>query len=600
MADSAIGIDRGIDAPAYSPLVSGDRGGNRSLRSHPADAPDPTSNDLASLIKLGITKVEMGADAEATDCFRKALDIGDRTLGPENPDLMLLLNDLTRLYLKQSAYAEAEPLLLRLLEMKRSKGEDHPEVATVLASLATVRQALGRHESAEQLWRRVLEIRERTLAPNHFAIATALEHLGDACAARGNIGEALPAYQRALTIRERTLGSGHPSLRTSKERIADLQLQSAEDTFEAPGGAMMPTPEKYRLLSGDHVRLSSPVPAREEFASPSPREAAPPVATRQTRVVLQIPTSEPLVPTTQTLRDAVVDVTASANSEAMPYRDALQTIREELEQPYPAASLSERFAVWVETLTAFLTRRQVVAVMIVGVVALLLLAVSKERAWGEFDQNGAANGAASQRIGPPAPAPASLGALATPVHDPVSVATASVPAKTVPAKPKVEERTTARRSEPETKKITLPTISTSIFSRLDSVATKTAAASARPDQVLMQPAATAGPTRRSTFDGSDQSAGPIRARLIGELPTPRVPRQAADVEGQVLVRFSVDLQGRPVMETFSVEASPSQLLTAAVRNVIPKMRFEPARVAGPDSKPIADVVQIGFRFTRER
>src|SRR5205814_4996200 len=99
----------------------------------------------------------------------------------------------TRLYLKQSEYSSAEPLLLRLLDLKRSKGEDHPEVATVLASLASVRQALGMHESAEQLWRRVLDIRERTLAPNHFATASALEHLGGSCAARGKLEEVLLA-----------------------------------------------------------------------------------------------------------------------------------------------------------------------------------------------------------------------------------------------------------------------------------------------------------------------------------------------------------------------------------------------------------------------
>jgi len=257
MADPAIGIDRGTDTAPYSPFPSG---GDRSGRStgQPAD-PFAAQNELAALIQLGTEKVDAGADADATECFRKALEIGERLLSPDNPDLVLLLNDLTRLYLKQSRYSDAEPLLLRLFEMKRSKGDDHPEVATVLASLAAVRQALGQHESAEQLWRRVLDIRERTLAPNHFAIATALEGLGEACAARGNNIEALPALQRALTIRERTLGAGHPSLRTSKERIADLQLQSAEDPFESAGGRdIVPSKEKYRLLSGEHLRLSAP------------------------------------------------------------------------------------------------------------------------------------------------------------------------------------------------------------------------------------------------------------------------------------------------------------------------------------------------------
>jgi hypothetical protein len=52
------------------------------------------------------------------------------------------------------------------------------------------------------------------------------------------------------------------------------------------------------------------------------------------------------------------------------------------------------------------------------------------------------------------------------------------------------------------------------------------------------------------------------------------------------------------MSTLSVVASPDPLLTAAVRKVIPGIRFEPARTGGSDSKPVGDVVQIGFRFAR--
>jgi len=139
MADSATGLERSFDPSAYSPLTS--------TPVSPADLPrgqqsvDDRQSDLASLIRLGASKQEAGEFAEAAECFRRALEVGDQTLDPENPDLVILLNDLTRLYLKQSAYASAEPLLLRLLELKRSKGDDHPEVATVLASLAAVRRA---------------------------------------------------------------------------------------------------------------------------------------------------------------------------------------------------------------------------------------------------------------------------------------------------------------------------------------------------------------------------------------------------------------------------------------------------------------------------
>src|SRR6267154_2883092 len=270
MADAAFGIDRSIETSSYSPTVGGDRPTSERAVRPPSDTEVEPQPEMLSLLKQGAAKLESGNDAEAVECLRRALEIGDRTAGPDHPDLIILLNDLTRIYLRQSAYAAAEPLLLRLLEMKRSKGEDHPEVATVLASLATVRQGLGRHESAEQLWRRVLEIRERTLAPNHFAIATALEHFGEACSARGKIRDALTAFQRAVTIRERTLGAEHPSLRASRERIADLQLQGFDGSFD-PGGAAPAvfSNDRFRLLSGESLAATVPAALTLE-RSPAP------------------------------------------------------------------------------------------------------------------------------------------------------------------------------------------------------------------------------------------------------------------------------------------------------------------------------------------
>jgi outer membrane biosynthesis protein TonB len=53
------------------------------------------------------------------------------------------------------------------------------------------------------------------------------------------------------------------------------------------------------------------------------------------------------------------------------------------------------------------------------------------------------------------------------------------------------------------------------------------------------------------------------------------------------------------MSSLSVQASPNPILTDAVRQVVSGIRFEPARTGGSDSKPVSDVVQVGFRFTRQ-
>jgi TonB family protein len=187
-------------------------------------------------------------------------------------------------------------------------------------------------------------------------------------------------------------------------------------------------------------------------------------------------------------------------------------------------------------------------------------------------------------------------------REPLSLADNTSTTKAITAKSRPAEERSSRVTKPTEKKtesrsetkLAVPTLSGGIMSRLDSVASTAANSNSRVAD-MFTPAPAAINTRR--FE-DDQSGVPSRARLIGDLPTPRVPSQVADVEGEVRVRFNVDADGRPVMSSFSVVNSPNPLLTAAVRKVIPDMRFEPARTAGPDAKAISDVVQVGFQFSR--
>ena len=623
MADSAIGLEHSIDSTSYSPVSNPDRGVTDRIPFSvlPGDEPDLAQSDLASLLKMGSLRQEAGNDAEAEEFFRKALEIADRTLGPEHPDLMLLLSDLTRLYLRKSAFGSAEPLLLRLLEIKRSKGEDHPEVATVLASLANVRQSLGRHESAEQLWRRVLEIRERTLAPNHFAIATALEHLGEACAARGKIDEALSTFQRALSIRERTLGAEHPSMRLGRERIADLQLQASDGMLEGgitPDGGT--TPERFRLLSGESRALTAPLPTLREKVSVSPPTARK-ISARihhSAAEKLQHPLADPIVEDAPVRPDPILTATSAAlanlavieagtPAEPVAYRDTLESLRAELEEPYETHTIGERGKRLLGSLMTSLGKKQIVAAGVVAVIALLVLAVfTDSHAFGETDQTApTASAAASPLVTTPAVTPAAVATttLGTGASVVASGGLTSV-TKTAPSHPPVvEERAVSSKKtpekKPEAKPISIPTLSNAVRSRLDSVAAIASTVTGRINEPIIPAAPNVLGTRRPTFE-AEGTVAPTRARLIGELPTPRVPSQVAGVEGVVRVHFTVDTEGRPVMSTITVVDSPNPLLTTAVRRVIPSMHFEPARTGGPDPRPISDVVQVAFSFFTSR
>jgi Flp pilus assembly protein TadD len=77
---------------------------------------------------------------------------------------------------------EAERLYRRALDIKeRLLGPEHPEVGTTLNNLAVVYRRRGRLEEAEALYRRAIDILSETVEPSHPALA----------ASRGNLSKIL-------------------------------------------------------------------------------------------------------------------------------------------------------------------------------------------------------------------------------------------------------------------------------------------------------------------------------------------------------------------------------------------------------------------------
>ncbi|HEY8831959.1 MAG TPA: tetratricopeptide repeat protein [Gemmatimonadaceae bacterium] len=557
------------------------------MRGHLLLVPDQSSEEqqLRSTIEA---LDRSGAISDAEQLLSRVLKASDRKADPDQSDIAILLNDLARICLKQSAYALAEPLLIRLLAIKQVQGENRPEVATILGSLAAVRQGLGQHEAAEQLWRRVLDIRERTLAPNHFSVASALEHLAESCAARGKLDEALQLYQRAQTIRQVTLGNNHPSVRISRDRIADLQLQASEDSAEAPSAPAHPVspPEGFRLRFPAEPRNVSPAEPRN--VSPAePRNISP--------MLVDTPAWQP--PTSETAVSATPAETAVA-----PYRDILLTIAGELQdadEPYSSGSFQGRDI--PALVLVFLLRHRRNLAIGGGVIAAVLLG-----AWG-WDAKGGAQATTLSAQLQPSPAfastPVRSGASRPNANDSRPASIAGRATQPVPVRGKTEEVSVpARRgsNRRETNSVAIPTLSARTLLNVDSAVSAAGASSRNPTEAIAPDVGTLpAPSGRSSLDNTELSAtrahGPL---LIGSLPAPTLPSHSWGTEGEVVVSFAVDVQGRPMMSTFSVVRSPDPMLSSAVRKVIPALRFEPAQTAGPDPKRVVDTVQVAYRFAQ--
>ncbi|AOS83271.1 hypothetical protein BIU88_03405 [Chlorobaculum limnaeum] len=166
---------------------------------------------------------KMGRYDEAEPLFRRALTIGEKTLGPNHPDVAASRNNLALLLYAQGNYRDAEPLYRRAIDIgEKTLGPNHPDVATWLNNLALLLKAQGNYADAEPLYRRALAIGEKTLGPNHPNVATRLNNLANLLYAQGKYDDAEPLFRRALAILEKSLGPKHPTTITIRNNLNDL------------------------------------------------------------------------------------------------------------------------------------------------------------------------------------------------------------------------------------------------------------------------------------------------------------------------------------------------------------------------------------------
>ena len=243
-------------------------------RDAPAEAPlGPALNQLATLV--------MGRDpSRAEPYLERLLAAGERRLGAEHAALAIPLNNLARIHYKQGDFQRAEPLLRRLLDIKRRDSRDQVELAAVYASLGKLLVARRKLDEAEDCWRFALAIREQSLSAKDPAIAVALEGLAEVCEAQGKRAQGAQMRERALALREAVLGPGHARVSELRSRLAEPKPATSSSLEHL---MYFPPKEEHRRETTPPGRPRTAVEPRPQrmpppavhTPSPSPRPAPP-------------------------------------------------------------------------------------------------------------------------------------------------------------------------------------------------------------------------------------------------------------------------------------------------------------------------------------
>jgi tetratricopeptide (TPR) repeat protein len=142
-------------------------------------------------------------DFEAAEtAYREALEAAS-AFGEKNLRTGRALDGLADLCAILDRHEEAETLYLRTLDIwARTIGEEQPRSATTMHNLAASYLARGEPARAEPWFRRSLEIWEQTLGESSLQVAVSLEANAALLQRTGRPEEAEPLIERARRIRE--------------------------------------------------------------------------------------------------------------------------------------------------------------------------------------------------------------------------------------------------------------------------------------------------------------------------------------------------------------------------------------------------------------
>jgi CHAT domain-containing protein len=174
-----------------------------------------------SLYTLAFTYRNLAQYHKALPILQRALAIREKTLGPEHPGTVFILNHLAHTYNNLGQYDKALPLQQRALEINENALKPgHPDIAWSLNNLASTYRHLALYDRALPLQQRALAMREKVLGPEHPDTAWSLNNLASTYGHLAQHDKALPLRQRALTIFEKTCGPEHPDTAAGLNSLA--------------------------------------------------------------------------------------------------------------------------------------------------------------------------------------------------------------------------------------------------------------------------------------------------------------------------------------------------------------------------------------------
>jgi TonB family protein len=193
-----------------------------SLNRGPSQEP-PELQEATTLTDSAIKLFNENKFDEAVSLAKRALEIREKLLPPNDIRISTALGTLGKIYVGKKDYKQAREVFQRLLDIQTQQfGPENLRLADTLDWIAAVQYGAGNSEAAEAAYKRGLAIREKGLGSSHAQVARSSFALAEFYRARGQFQPAVEHYTRALTLYGQLTGVTTPEYEQVSEAFTCL------------------------------------------------------------------------------------------------------------------------------------------------------------------------------------------------------------------------------------------------------------------------------------------------------------------------------------------------------------------------------------------
>jgi serine/threonine protein kinase len=201
----------------------------------------------------GKTYGALGEYDKAEANLKRAIEIGTRELGPEDPETLRSKVQLADVHREQARYDESEALLEETLAIrKRVLGPEHPQTLATMTSLVSIHVYQGRAAEAEALGRETLAIERRVLGDENLHTLVTMHYLARAIEDQKRYQEAEKLYLETIELKRRALGGDHLETLKSMSDLANVYSDQGK-TREAEALQLQTLDIQRRVLGPEHT-----------------------------------------------------------------------------------------------------------------------------------------------------------------------------------------------------------------------------------------------------------------------------------------------------------------------------------------------------------